>query len=59
MPPWIATICRALQRYGAILTDSGGTLAFYGESPVTGSWPAGVGGSLAGIPWSRMRVIAG
>jgi hypothetical protein len=59
MPLWIATICRALQRYGAILTDSGGTLAFYGESPLTGSWPAGVGGSLASVPWSQMRVIAG
>jgi hypothetical protein len=59
MPAWIATICRALQRYGAILTDSGGTLALYAESPATGRWPAGVGGSLASIPWSRMRVIAG
>jgi hypothetical protein len=66
LEPWQRTIARALQRYGMYLRDGAGTLSLYAETPRSrgyDAWaraglPAGDSASLAGIPWTRMRVLA-
>lgn len=62
-PAWKKTIARALQRYGAYLGDTGGTVAIRGEADVNrgydawGMAGAPEGASLADLPWGRMRVL--
>lgn len=66
IPAWQKTIARALQTYGAYLRDDSGSLAILAEDSVSRGYDAwaniGLGGagdpSLAGIPWSRVRVLA-
>jgi hypothetical protein len=65
IPQWQKTIARALQTYGMYLRDQGGSLAIWAENPVARDYDAwakvGLSGdsiSLAGIPWSKMRVLA-
>ena len=62
-PQWKKVVARALQRYGAYLVDSGGTVAIRGEADVNRGYDAWAkagapqGASLADIPWARMRVL--
>ncbi|MDQ3951385.1 MAG: hypothetical protein M3279_00255 [Actinomycetota bacterium] len=62
-PAWKKTIARALQRYGAFLGDTGGTVAIRGEADVNRGYNAWAmagapeGASLADLPWGRMRVL--
>ena len=62
-PAWKKTIARALQRYGAYLGDTGGTVAIRGEADVNRGYNAWAmagapeGASLADLPWGRMRVL--
>lgn len=58
-------VARALQKYGAVVVDNGGQIAFRAENPIgkrTDAW-ADLGFedntiSLRGLPLERMRVIA-
>lgn len=58
-------IARALQRYGMIVTDNGGTVAFRGLNPIgkaDDGWAAvgfssGDSMSLAGLPMNDIRVV--
>jgi hypothetical protein len=62
-PAWKKTVARALQRYGAYLGDTGGTVAIRGEADVNRGYNAWAmagapeGASLADLPWGRMRVL--
>ena len=62
-PEWKKVIARALQQYGAIIDDKGGSLSVMGESNVNRGYDAwakaGVTGSrsLADLPWQRMQVM--
>jgi hypothetical protein len=62
-PAWKKTIARALQRYGAYLGDTGGTVAIRGEADVNRGYDAWTkagapeGASLADLPWAHMRVL--
>ncbi|HYT80872.1 MAG TPA: hypothetical protein VEQ37_16770 [Actinomycetota bacterium] len=62
--PWQKIVAKALQKYGAYMSDTGGSLSLKGESDQDGahgdSWAAvGVpaGPSLGWLPWSKMRVL--
>ena len=66
-PEWEKTIARALQKYGAFMVDTAGSLEVRAEATldrgynawakvgIPNSWPGTP--SLADIPWSRMRVL--
>jgi hypothetical protein len=63
-PRWQKVIAHALQRYGAYLSDTGGSLAIRATSNLNRGYDAwglaGVSGitpSLANLPWSRFRVL--
>ncbi|MDQ4124103.1 MAG: hypothetical protein M3134_00690 [Actinomycetota bacterium] len=62
-PAWKKTVARALQRYGAYLGDTGGTVAIRGEADVNRGYNAWAmagapeGASLSDLPWGRMRVL--
>jgi hypothetical protein len=61
-PNWLKVIGRTLQRYGAYVSDTGGTLAIRGEADLnrSGAWAnAGVpeGANLSALPWEKMRVL--
>jgi hypothetical protein len=63
-PAWEKIIAKALQIYGAYVSDTGGTMAIYGQSdmnPGNVRWSSvGVpknGPSLANLPWSSFRVL--
>jgi hypothetical protein len=67
--PWAAAVmAQAAQRYGIVVRDKGGAVAFYGEDPKSlGSdpWPAifenrypDQNGMLAKFPWNRLQVVA-
>jgi hypothetical protein len=69
VPDWERPILRALQVYGMYLRDQGGTLAIYGENPISRGYDAwalahpdlatAMGSKpLLGIPWERFRVLA-
>ena len=65
IPAWERPIVRAMQVYGMYLRDNSGTLAVYAENPASRGYDAwqkvGLSGgsvALAGIPWSRFRVLA-
>jgi len=66
IPSYAKVIARAMQVYGMYLRDNAGSLGVYGEDPVGrgyNPWPSVLGTSsqypgLAGIPWSRFRVVA-
>jgi len=68
IPAYAKVVARAMQVYGMYLRDSSGALGVYAENPLGrgyNPWPAVLGiaagndyPSLAGIPWSRFRVIA-
>jgi hypothetical protein len=65
LPAWQKVFAKALQEYGAYLTDKGGSLNFPAENPVNrGSdpWDAvGMSGDAPGFasnfPWDKMRVL--
>jgi hypothetical protein len=68
LPPVTRMIAKAAQRYGMVVRDRGGAIAFYGEDPTpTGTDPyEGSGGFyggmwpdrlLADFPWSRLQVL--
>jgi hypothetical protein len=68
LSPVVAMIARAAQRYGLVVRDKGGNVAFFGQDPITtGSDPyAGAGGYfegkypyqlLASFPWSSLQVV--
>jgi hypothetical protein len=62
-PEWEKVIARALQQYGAIIDDKGGSLSVMAESNLGRGYDAwakaGIGGSrnLSDLPWERMRVL--
>ena len=62
-PTWEKTIAKALQRYGAYVSDTGGSIAFYGQTDINvgnrtwNSVGTPKGGSLANLPWGQMRVL--
>lgn len=62
-PAWEKVLARALQTYGAYVSDTGGTVAFYGQTDVNHgnqTWlSVGVPKNpyLANLPWNRMRVL--
>ena len=65
LEPHERTIAEALQRYGMILADTGGTLGIYAvhpqsyaKNPYVGLLPPGPYVPLGGIPLERFRVIA-
>jgi hypothetical protein len=66
LTPWEKIVASALQRYGAYVQDTGGTLSFSGENPLNRAsdpWPSlgmpGVSAAFsAGFPWNRLRVLA-
>jgi hypothetical protein len=65
IPRWQKIIAVALQRYGAYVIDTGGSVALYAESDLDrpyGAWSrAGVSAdspSLSGLPWHSMRVLS-
>jgi hypothetical protein len=69
VPAWERPILRALQVYGMYLRDQGGSLAIYGENPISRGYDAWALASsdlataagskpLLGIPWERFRVLA-
>ncbi len=60
-PRWLKVIAVALQRYGAYVTNTSGSLEIYGEAPQTANWlTVGVPdqAALAALPWAQMRVLA-
>lgn len=62
-PTWEKVIAKALQTYGAYVSDHGGTLAVYGQTDMNAgntSWASTgtpKGGSLSNLPWDQMRVL--
>jgi hypothetical protein len=63
-PAWEKILATALQTYGAFVSDTGGTVAFYGQTDANVgnvTW-SGIGvpkdASLANLPWYRMRVLS-
>ena len=66
LTPAATAIALAVQRYGMVVKDTGGVVAFYGEDPASiGSNPYpelfdGLTPSqmLAGFPWDRLQVLA-
>jgi hypothetical protein len=62
-PTWEKVIAKALQTYGAYVSDHGGSLAVYGQTDMNAgntTWNSvGVpkGGFLNNIPWDRCRVL--
>ena len=61
--PWQKTIAVALQQYGAFVSDTGGSLAFYAVNDINSgnvTWTS-VGmtksPSLSWLPWSQMQVL--
>jgi hypothetical protein len=66
-PRWKKVIARALQRYGAFVGDTGGTLAIFAESNRDRAYDAwakvGIASaaqfapSLSDLPWEHMRVL--
>jgi hypothetical protein len=67
LPPAGLAIARAAQRYGMIVRDQAGAVAFYGEDPAqfgapnpyttlyAGKYPNNI---LASFPWTQLQVIA-
>jgi hypothetical protein len=63
-PTWEKVIAKALQIYGAYVSDHGGALAFYGQTDMNAgnmTWSSiGVpkDPSLANLPWNSFRVLS-
>ena len=69
LPPYTRMLAKAVQRYGMIMDNAGGAVAFNAESPKPGQ-PDPYGGSsgifggqrpdqlLASFPWDRLEAIA-
>jgi hypothetical protein len=68
IPSYAKIMARAMQVYGMYVRDNAGSLGVYGENPVGrgyNPWPAVLGTSasntypsLAGIPWSKFRIVS-
>ena len=62
-PAWEKVIAKALQKYGAFVSDTGGSLAIRGVTDMnlgTDTWAAAgtpKGPSLSNLPWSSFRVL--
>jgi hypothetical protein len=63
-PQWEKVIAKALQTYGAYISDTGGSMAVYGQSDINPGnlkWrEIGVpknSPSLSNLPWDRVRVL--
>ena len=62
-PAWEKMLAKALQTYGAYVSDTGGTVAFYGQTDGNAGnekWSTvGVPKNpyLASLPWNRMKVL--
>lgn len=67
IPAYAKIVARAMQVYGMYLRDSSGSLGVYAENPLGrgyNPWPSVLGiaagndfPTLAGIPWSKFRVL--
>jgi hypothetical protein len=66
LPPLVAMMARAAQRYGIIVHDQSGAMSFAGQDPITertNPWRAANGGvspieSLKAFPWDRLELTA-
>jgi hypothetical protein len=65
LAPATLTIARAVKRYGLVVSDRGGAVAFEAEEPRSASNPypaifgAGWQGyTLRGFPWRRLQALA-
>jgi hypothetical protein len=62
-PEWKKIIARALQRYGAYVVDTGGSVAIRGIADMNsyeGSWASvriSISPTLSDLPWQEMRVL--
>lgn len=62
-PEWKKIIARALQRYGAYVVDTGGSVAIRGIADMNsyeGSWASvrvSISPTLSDLPWNKMRVL--
>ncbi len=60
-PAWEKTLAHALQRYGAYVVDTGGSVSIRGVADMSkGDWAAArtpKQASLADFPWQRMKVL--
>ncbi len=60
-PAWQKTLARALQRYGAYVVDTGGSVSIRGVADMgNGGWAAAKTpkqATLANFPWRRIRVL--
>jgi hypothetical protein len=65
LPPLTRMMAEAVQRYGMILRDQAGVVAFYGEDPASAGsdpYPQLLGGqtaaeALRSFPWDRLQVV--
>ena len=65
MPPLTRMMAKAAQKYGIVVRDKSGSVAFYGEDPVTLSgnlWNTAFGGLspsqlLASFPWDKLQAL--
>lgn len=63
LPPLTRAMALAAQRYGIIVRDHAGAVAFYAEDPsrfgITYDWAGGLdpAQALARFPWSRLQVV--
>lgn len=62
-PEWKKIVARALQRYGAYVVDTGGSVAIRGIADMNsykGSWASvrvSISPTLSDLPWQEMRVL--
>lgn len=61
-PQWQKVIAKALQKYGAYVNDTGGSVGIRGEAQTSRGYNAwslagNAGGLLGGMPWSKFRVL--
>jgi hypothetical protein len=64
LPPIVATLARAAQKYGIIVRDKAGAVVLYGQTPVSKAnpWPAAFqnqypNNALALFPWSHLKAL--
>ena len=60
-PAWMKVMAKALQTYGAYVSDFGGSVAIRGEAQTSRGYDAwsllGTGTGLQQLPWSKFRVL--
>ena len=65
MSPLVRMMAKAVQKYGMVVRDRAGSVAFYGEDPTqygTNPWPGFMGNQypstiLAQFPWNKLQAL--